>query len=296
MGKTSAATKNKRRIKRSRGAKAQQKQILSNQNQIVSLKQHLNLVKQRIKWRCGFYDIVQAVGGVTVIPLTSGPGTAPGAGNVATVNNGVQTPVGWHTTMTPAPQVMPHLCSKACINTQWVDLAITSGGEEDRVSHTAFVVQLRADNAEDVYNDTALMTALTRDSDYVTADNSSGTDSGYGAYFNSDRFKIIKRIEFTTMGNPTYARDRGIPSTGNSGQGPRMGLVHRAQFKINYGNTVVKATGEDSPNSGAQIATLGYDDIEPRHKRFIVLINDNSSLDLQFPHINMSSLITGYQY
>jgi len=296
MGKTSTAKRNTRRIKRSRGAKAQQKQILSNQNQIVSLKHHLNLVKQRVKWRCGFYDIVQAVNGVTIIPLTSGPGQEAGAGNVATVNNGVLTPVGWSPVMTPKPQTEGYLCNKACINTQWIDLAITSGGEPNRVSHTAFVVQLKADNANDVYNDTVLMTELTRDSDYITANNSSGADSGYGAYLNSDRFKIIKRIEFTTMGNVAEAVYAGVPSTGNTGRGPRMGVVHRAQFKLNYGNTVVKATGENLPGSGASIDSLGYDDIEPRHKRFIVIINDNSALDLQFPHINMSSLITGYQY
>lgn len=293
MGKTSTATKNKRRIKRARGAKAQQKQILSNQNQIVSLKSHLNLVKQRIKWRCGFYDIVQAVNGVTIIPLTSGPGQEAGAGNIATVNNGVQTPVGWFPVMTPKPQSEGYLCNKACINTQWVDLAITSGGEPERISHTAFVVQLKADNAVDVYNDTSLMTALNRDSDYCTANNASGNDSGFGAYLNSDRFKIIKRIEFTTYGDQLATN---IGSTGNTGRGPRMGLVHRAQFKLNYGNTVVKATGENLPASGASIDSLGYDDIEPRHKRFIVIVNDNSALDLQFPHINMSSLITGYQY
>lgn len=292
MAKTSTAKRNTRRIKRSRGAKAQQKQILSNQNQIVSLKNHLNLVKQRIKWRCGFYDIVQALNGVTIIPLTSGPGQESGAGNIATVNNGVATPVGWSPVMTPKPQAEGYLCSKACINTQWVDLSITSGGEPERISHTAFVVQLRTDNAIDVYNDTSLMTSLTRNSDYITANNSTGGDSGYGAYLNSDRFKIIKRIEFTTMGDQAATN---LGATGNVGRGPRMGLVHRAQFKLNYGNTVVKATGQNLPDSGASIDSLGYDDIEPRHKRFIVIVNDNSALDFQFPHINMSSLITGYQ-
>ena len=80
----------------------------------------------------------------------------------------------------------------------------------------------------------------------------------------------------------------GGPPGGDTGAGLGAALK-RHQFKINYGNTTLKSAG-----SGAQLQTMPYDEIDPKHKRFLVLFSDNSQLDNEFPNVAVSSLITGY--
>ena len=65
--------------------------------------------------------------------------------------------------------------------------------------------------------------------------------------------------------------------------------MKRCQFKVPYGNTVLKSTGQQATGSG-----LAYSEIAPEHKRFIVIFSNNSALDGQFPNVAMSCLTTGY--
>ena len=262
-------------------ARNQKQQIKSNQRQIVSVKRQLSLTKQRCRWQCGFTEI-PVTAFPMVIPLTSGPSTS----NVATTNTGQ--PVGWTTTMTDRPQDTPFLRNKAVINTQWVDLSITGGNEPSPLYFTAFLVQLQEDTATQTYVETSKMQTLVKDTDYCCPNNVGSTlNSGYGAYMNSARYKILKRMEFCTLG-PTIGWPGGPPGTGGTDSG--LGAaVRRHQFKINYGNTTLKSAG-----SGAQLQTMPYDEIDPKHKRFLVLFSDNSLLDSQFPNVAVSSLITGY--
>jgi len=279
----SSSARNGRSIKYRRPtARNQKRQIQSNQRQIVSLKRHLDLTKQRCRWQCGFTEI-QITAYPMIIPLTSGPSTA----TVAQTNTGVN--VGWNLTMTDRPQDTPFLRNKAVVNTQWVDLSITGGDEPSPLYFTAFLVQLQEDTATQVYAETNGMTALTQNADYCCPQQSAAPalESGYGAYLNSDRFKILKRMEFCTLG-PTIGWPGGPPGVSQNTQGLGS-AVRRQQFKINYGNTTFKSTGE-----GAQLQTMPYSEIDPKHKRFLILFSDNSSLDLQFPNVAMSSLITGY--
>lgn len=96
----STAAKNRRRIaKAPPTARNQKKQIASAQNQIVAIKQHLNLTKERMRWHCGFVGVAVTKYPL-VIPLTSGPSTT----NPAVINTVLGTAVPWTTTMTPAPQ------------------------------------------------------------------------------------------------------------------------------------------------------------------------------------------------
>lgn len=275
--------KNKRRIRTRRPtANNQKKQINSNQNQIISIKRHLNLTKKRIRWHCGFagkyvndYPLI--------IPLTSGPSTS----SPATMNTVPPVSLGWSTTMTTVPEDLENNRSKVVVNSQWVDLTVTGGSEPSLLALTAFVVQLKENNAEQVYRDTTNMSTLVRNTDFVTP--LAGTnDTGYGPYLNSDRFKIIKRIEFNTIG-AAAGWPGGPPSTGDVGQGTRNFAVRRQQFKLNYGNTVLKSTG-----NAANSNTLNYDDIDPRHKRFILIFSDNNLIDGEYPTVLMSSLVTGY--
>lgn len=279
--KKTTAAKNKRRIRRSRPtARNQKMQIMSNQNQIVSIKRHLNLTKQRMRWHCGFSEI--AINEYPlIIPLTSG------ASNVspAVTNTIPPKSMVWNSTMTAKPESDATQNSKVVVNTQWVDMAITGGTEPSPLYHTAFLVQLQESCASQVYNETVNMSTLFRNRDYATPSNALGVDSGFGPYLNNDRFKILKRLEFSTV-----AAGAGWPGGPPSNDGPGLGAaVRRTQFKINYGNTVFTSTGNDADQN-----TLNYAEIDPYKKRFIILFSDNELSDGEFPNVAISSLVTGY--
>lgn len=282
----STAAKNKRRIaKAAPTARNQKKQIASAQNQIVAIKNHLNLTKERMRWHCGFTDIAMTAYPL-IIPLTSGPS----ATNPAVMNTVIGTNVPWTTTMTPAPQGVNTFRSKTVVNKQYVDLTVTAGNEAALLHLTAFVVQLQSKVATQTYGDTSSMSTLRRGQEYITPLNALGNDSGYGAYLNNQKFKIIKRLEFETGGYaPSPGAAAGTTYTGNSGSGTNSFYIKRTQMKLNYGSTLFKASGDV-----ATTQTLKYADINPEQKRFIVIFSDNSLTDLEFPSVSMSSLITGY--
>jgi len=281
---TKTSVKNRRRIVHGKpSARNQKKQILSNQNQIVALKRHVNLSKERLRWHMGF-TAVSMTQLPMVIPLTSGPSTA----NPAVLNTVIGEIVPWEITMTPAPQSTNTIRSKCVVNTQWVDFSIYAGDESSLLSHTAFLVQLDEKNARQVYEETSSMSTLVRGRDYITPLNAFGTDSGYGAYLNNDRFKIIKRLEFETAGHEPlgYVGNPGT-STGNTGSGTNSWFTKRCQFKVNYGNTVFKSTG-----NGATQQSLSYSELPSPSKRFIIMFNNNITDNK--PYVSLSSLITGY--
>jgi len=282
----SSARRNLRRINNRRPtARAQKRQIASNQRQLIAVKQQLNLNKERVRWRSGFSEIAMTgTNGITIIPLTSGPSTV----NAAVMNTVIGEIVPWDITMTPVPQSSNVLRSKYVINNQYVDLLVTAGNETALINTTAFLVQLRADNATQTYAETSSMTTLLRDIDYATPANAAGLDSGYGAYMNTSRYKIIKRLEFETAGPPPTGFGPGA-ATGNIGSGTNMTYCKRVQFKVPYGNTVLKSTGQQATASG-----LAYSEIDPAQKRFIVFFSNNSLLDGETTNVAMSCLATGY--
>lgn len=285
----STAHKNKRRITKARPtAHNQKRQIASAQNQIIAIKQQLNLTKERCRWHCGYVDeTIESY--PYIVPLFGSP--AQSTTDAATTNNPLGASMKWEQTMTSQPQDSASLRSKAVVNKQYVDMSIKSNTEPDVTQFTAFVVQLLPKSAQQVYAETANMSAMTRGRDFVTPTTSLGTDTGYGAFLNNARFKIIKRLEFETAGYDSGAsQNNSMPgSTGNTGRGTRTGLVHRVQFKLNYGSTLVKCTGD-----GQSLSDLQYDEINPEQKRFVVVFSDNSILDAESPSCSLSSLITGY--
>lgn len=278
----STASKNKKRIQfRRPTARNQKRQIASTQNQIIAIKKHLSLNKERMRWHCGFYQI-NITNKELIIPLTSGPSSvAP-----ASVNNILGTPVPWEPTMTPVPQSTSALRSKVVVNKQYVDLTITVGAIQEINQYTAFVVQLQPKVAQQTYIDTGGMTNLSIENDFICPKDSLGNSTGYGIYVNNQRYKIIKRLEFETAGT-TFTNATNYPSTGNTGRGTRSWALMRTQFKLNYGSTLMKSSGDQESS-----ATLNYADINPEQKRFILLFSDNIVDD--FPQVSMSSLITGY--
>lgn len=283
-----AAARNRRHIKNKRPtAQNQKKQILKNQNQIVAIKRQINVRREPVKWKCGFTNAVMD-SYPFVIPLTSGPTSL--ASRQALLNNTAATNVGWSYTMSNSVQNSGSNRSKCFVHKQYVDLAIKSGTESALLSFTAFLVQLKPEVATETYTETTQMTVLENDKDYCSAP-SSTADSGYGAYVNSTRYKILKRIELETQSITDDSISSVGRTTGNVGQGSRMNQLHRAQLRVNYGNTLIKAPAGQGDND--DLDTVDYDDIKPESKRFIVIFSDNSFLDGQYPKVSMSSLVTG---
>lgn len=281
--KKSVAFKNKRRIKNQRPtARNQKRQIASTQNQIVAIKKHINLTKERVRWHCGFYQKYMTAYPL-IIPLTSGPSTA----NPASMNTILGTTVPWEITMTPVPQDTTTNRSKVVVNKQYVDLTVTSGNETALQHLTAFVVQLQPKVASQVYEETSSMQTLVRGTDFITPLNIAGNDSGYGAYINNARFRIIKRLEFESAGSSPDTQVGN--ATGNTGRGTNTWYMKRTQMKLNYGSTLFKSSG-----TAASSQTLQYSEINPEQKRFIVIFSDNGLGDLEQGAVSMSSLITGY--
>jgi len=246
----------------------------------MSLRQHVRLNKERIRWRSGFIES-QITTFPFIIPLTSGPSIV----NPAQTSAGTAVP--WTVTMTTEPQAINTLRSKVVINSQYLDLSITGGNEPSPLYLTAFIVHLMPKCALQTYYETSNMTTFNKDSDYCCPDSVvPGVASGYGAYLNSSRYKIIKRMEFSTVADSIGWP--GGPPGGNTGSGLGAALK-RSQHKLSYGNTVLKSTG-----SNADTNDLEYGEIDPKHKRFIVIFSDNSVLDGQYPNVALSCLTTGY--
>jgi len=196
--------------------------------------------------------------------------------------------VPWSVTMTTEPQTINTLRSKVVVNNQWLDMSITGGNEPSPLYLTVFIVQLMPKAANQTYAETFNMTSMNKDSDYCCPDVIAvpPVASGYGAYLNTSRYKIIKRMEFSTMG-ATIGWPGGPPG-GNTGSGLGAALK-RSQHKLSYGNTVLKSTGD-----GASSNDLEYAEIDPKHKRFIVIFSDNNVIDNQYPNVALSVLTTGY--
>ena len=190
--------------------------------------------------------------------------------------------------MSTAPAKSNFLKSKVVVNSQWVDLSIYGGNEDSTLQFTAFLVQLREGTARQTYEETSSMTSMTRNTDYVTTTGMTGIDTGYGAYMNTDKYNIVKRLEFETFG-PQSEPGGYNGDTGDTGSGTRTGRLYRTNFKVNYGNTVFRSSGD-----AESLGTLEYTDIAPHTKRFIVIFSDNGMGDGQGPEMSISSLITGY--
>lgn len=282
--KKTTASKNKRRIRNRRPtARNQQKQIMSNQNQIIGIKKHLNLTKERIRWHCGVVG-ASMTSYPLIIPLTSGPSVS----SPAVINNIASTPLPWNVTMTPSIQNVLTSRNKIIVNKQYVDFTITGGNENEILNYTAFLVQLNQRNATQTYTDTGSMSGMVRNEDFVTPTTALGVDTGYGAYINTDKYKIIKRLEFETAGAWPLANPGN--ATGNTGRGTNSWYLRRSQFKVNYGSTLMSSAGDGSSTG----ADLTYSDIKPEQKRFIIVFNNNSLTDLEYPTFSISSLITGH--
>lgn len=260
------------RAKRHRGARAQSKQIQTLARQVDNLKdanrEHSIPTYYSMSYasRTDSYPLV--------VPLTSGP--APSG---AETNNVPADDCSWTKVFNYA-QPLSATKQNLKLYSQYVDVILEPGNEEDMLIHTIFLVKLRddEDRARRTYEQTNNMSQLNDVNDFTTNKDRSGAQ----AWLNPERYKIIKRWEMHTCGD-----EKVEPTPGASGIIQNMsGAINRFGFKINYSGRHLKITGLN-----AQISDITYEEITPESKYFLIAFSDNSRVDLENPKISVSSII-----
>ena len=290
--------KGRRRIMRSRPtARNQKRQILSNQNQIAALRRELTIMKHPVTYGGGFKNVSIKSGDTSpmIIPLSSGP--KQGTLNTAEANDGSAvfspTDCSWRVTMSNLGSTT-QIRDGLKIWRQYVTMQLAPGNESAYINHQLFLVKLQADVATDVYAETNDMTTMVKHRDYYCQDieTAATAHAQFGVFLNTSRYKIIKKWNLHTVGGNDHISDVYRPSK------PTV------KFTCNYGGTMVRATGggPSGESNGAAVEVAGdrtnlesitYDDIDPRHKYFLVAFNDNEPADFEYPTLSMSWLVKG---
>jgi len=125
----------------------------------------------------------------------------------------------------------------------------------------------------------------------------------YGPYLNTTRYKIHERFEVEVGGVRTNTIDTTVVpqlsgSTGNVGQGTRMGCAFRKQLALNYGNTVISASAGGPTPTGVgdqnSLMMVNYQDIPIERKKFLLIFDNNETADYEYPSLEMSWMVSGY--
>lgn len=263
------------KAKASSGAKAQSKQIQSLARSVSILKDS-NAEQTIPTYYSASYSSRTDVFPL-IVPLTSGPSLTAGA----TSNNTPGDYLTWEKCFNTAGATPTATRQNLKLYSQYVDMILEPGNEEDILVHTIFLVKLNnADgiSARRTYNDTSSMSSMTAGEDYV----SNSQRSGAQAWLNPERYNIIKRWEMHTCGD-----EKIEPTPGASGIIQNMsGAINRVGFKINYGGRHLRVSGDDTT-----VQNIQYNDMPPEDKYFIVAFSDNSVLDLENPLLSVSSVI-----
>lgn len=261
------------RAKHRRGAKAQSKQIQTLARQVGNLKDATREQSIPTYYTMSYSSRTNAY--PLVVPLTAGPSPQ----SSADTNNTPGDDCNW-------TKVFNYAESSATtkqnlkLYSQYVDVILEPGNEEDMLIHTIFLVKLRNDEerARRTYRQTLSMKTLTEDNDYVSNQQRSGAQ----AWINPERYEILKRWELHTCGD-----EKIEPTPGSAGIIQNMsGAINRFGFKINYSGRHLKVTGTNS-----QINDVLYAEIAPESKYFLLAFSDNSTLDIENPLLSVSSVI-----
>lgn len=262
------------RAKHSRGAKAQSKQIQTLARQVGNLKEATREASIPTYYQASYSSKTDAY--PLIVPLTSGPSlTAP-----AESNNTPKDLLQWTKVFNTAGVSPTATRQNLKLYSQYVDVILEPGNEEDMLIHTLFLVKLRNEGgiARRTYNDTSGMQVMGDDKDFCT----NAQRDGAQAWLNPERYHIIKRWELHTVGD-----EKIEPTPGAAGIIQNMsGAINRFGFKINYGGRHLRVSGNDTT-----VQNIHYNDMEPEDKYFLVVFSDNSRLDLENPLLSVSTVI-----
>ncbi|AXH78640.1 MAG: putative capsid protein [Circular genetic element sp.] len=263
-----------KRAKQSSSAAAQSKQIMTLARQVDNLQEATRELSIPTYYSSSYSSRTNAY--PLIIPLSSGPSIdSPAVTNNTPLDN-----MGWIKRFNYGGPSPNETRQNLKLYSQFVDVILEPGNEEDILIHTIFLVKLANDSnqARDTYNATTAMNGMTFGQDYISNQGRPGAQ----AWLNPERYEIIKRWEFHTVGD-----EKVEPTPGASANMQNFsGGINRFGFKINYSGRHLRATGE-----GKEISDIVYNDIEPEHKYFMVAFSDNSTLDLENPLISVSSIV-----
>lgn len=262
------------KAKSAKGASAQSKQIQTLARQVSTLKEDNRERSIPTYYSCSYSSRTDAY--PLIVPLTSGPSLAgPAESNNTPLDN-----LQWNKVFNTAGVNPTATRQNLKLYSQFVDVILEPGGEEDILVHTIFLVKLNneAGRAQRTYNDTTQMKGMAVVEDYIT---NSGRD-GAQVWLNPERYDIINRWEMHTCGD-----EKIEPTPGASGIIQNMsGAINRWGFKINYGGRHLRVSGTQTT-----LQNLQYNDMAPEDKYFLVAFSDNSTLDLENPKLSVSSII-----
>jgi len=263
------------RAKAKTGAAAQSKQIQTLARQVDVLKDNSKEQTIPTYYVCSYSSRTDAY--PLIVPLSSGPSLTA----AAVSNNTPQDLLQWNKCFNTAGPNPTQTRQNLKLYSQYVDVILEPGGEEDMLIHTLFLIKLKNEDgigARRTYNDTSGMSTMTVVEDFV----SNSQRDGAQVWLNPERYDIIKRWELHTVGD-----EKIEPTPGAAGIIQNMsGAINRFGFKINYGGRHLKVSG-----SGTTIQNIQYNDMAPEDKYFLVAFSDNSRLDLENPLLSVSSVI-----
>lgn len=262
------------KAKRAKGAGAQSKQIQTLARQVGNLQEANREHSIPTYYNCSFSSKTDAY--PLIVPLSSGPSTA----GSATTNNTPSDSVVWEKVFNYGGPTPNETRQNLKLYSQYVDVILEPGNEEDMLIHTIFLIKLRNDQnqAMRTYNDTVGMSIFSVGEDFTTNQQRLGAQ----AWLNPERYEIHKRWEMHTCGD-----EKIEPTPGASGViQNNSGAINRWGFKISYGGRHLRASGVNT-----EISNVQYGDIAPEDKYFLVAFSDNSRLDLQNPLLSVSSVI-----
>lgn len=260
------------KAKKATGAKAQSKQIQTLARQVGNLKDMSREHSTPVYYKMSYSSRTNAY--PLVVPLTAGPSPQ----SSADTNNTPADDCNWTKVFNYA-EALTVAKQNLKLYSQYVDVILEPGNEEDILVHTLFLVKLRneEDRARRTYTQTLNMTTLTDNNDFCT----NAQRSGAQAWLNPERYEILKRWEMHTCGD-----EKIEPTPGASGIIQNMsGAINRFGFKINYSGRQLKITGTSS-----KINNYLYNDIAPESKYFLIAFSDNSTLDIENPLLSVSSI------
>ena len=261
------------KAKVSKGAAAQSKQIQTLARQVDGLQDANREHSMPTYYTMSYSSRTDAY--PLVVPLTAGPSPQ----SSADTNNTPGDDCNWTKCFNFA-ETTSSVKQNLKLYSQFVDVILEPGGEEDMLIHTLFLVKLRndEDRARRTYRQTLNMKTLTESNDYVT----NAQRDGAQAWLNPERYEILKRWEMHTCGD-----EKIEPTPGSAGIIQNMsGAINRFGFKINYSGRHLKITGTNS-----QINDVLYAEIAPESKYFLIAFSDNSTIDLENPLLSVSSVI-----
>jgi len=262
------------RAKRSSSATAQSTQIQTLARQVDTLKDASRERSIPTYYNTSYSSRTNAY--PLVVPLSSGPSTSASA----STNNTPGDTMVWTKVFNYGGPSPNETRQNLKLYSQYVDVILEPGNEEDILVHTIFLVKLRNDESQAMrtYNATTAMANLTVGEDFTTNQQRLGAQ----AWLNPERYEIHKRWEMHTCGD-----EKVEPTPGAAGIIQNMsGAINRFGFKISYGGKHLRATGLNN-----EIHDVTYADIAPEDKYFLIAFSDNSTLDIENPLLSVSSVV-----